>query len=185
MIDARSASGMLAVSFIALSLAEDVDAQATLRSPYRGQEAGTLRGLSSEEINELREGRGMGLARAAELNGYPGPRHVLDAADAGKLSLSVEQRRAVEQLFQTMSEDARRLGDMILSEEQALEALFRVGTITESELRERVTRMAALRGELRSVHLRTRSLFTDDQIHRYNELRGYGHSAEPTGTHSH
>lgn len=88
-----------------------------------------------------------------------------------------------------MSEDARRLGDMILSEEQALEALFRVGTITESELRERVTRMAALRGELRSVHLRThletRSLFTDDQIHRYNELRGYGHSAEPTGTHSH
>lgn len=91
MIDARSASGMLAVSFIALSLAEDVGAQATLRSPYRGQEAGTLRGLSSEEIKELREGRGMGLARAAELNGYPGPRHVLDAADAGKLSLSGEQ----------------------------------------------------------------------------------------------
>ena len=34
----------------------------------------------------------MGLALAAELNGYPGPSHVLELAD--KLELSAEQRAA-------------------------------------------------------------------------------------------
>ena len=36
-----------------------------------------IRGLSEQEIDDLTNGRGMGLARAAELNGYPGPLHVL------------------------------------------------------------------------------------------------------------
>ena len=38
----------------------------------------------------------MSLALAAELNGYPGPLHVLELAD--RLGLSAEQRGKVQQL---------------------------------------------------------------------------------------
>lgn len=161
----------------ALSVAASAAAQPPLPSPYREQLASAIRGLSEGEIEELREGRGMGLARAAELHGYPGPRHVLDAVEAGQLHLNPEQLRTVRQLFERMSGEARRLGGAILTEEQALEAAFRTGAIEEGALRARVGRIAALRGELRAVHLRAhleaRALLTDQQIERYRQLRGY------------
>ena len=65
-----------------------------LTSPYRDQAATAIRALTQKEIEDLRIGRGMGLARAAELNSYPGPRHVLDAAQAGQLHLTPEIGRA-------------------------------------------------------------------------------------------
>ena len=85
---------VLVLSISAPSAAEDA-----LTSPYRDQTAAEIRGLTEKEISELREGRGMGLARAAELNGYPGPRHVLDAAREGRLHLSPGQLQAVQRLF--------------------------------------------------------------------------------------
>lgn len=42
----------------------------------------------------------MGLAKAAELNGYPGPLHVLELAV--DLSLTAEQKAATETLFKSM-----------------------------------------------------------------------------------
>jgi hypothetical protein len=144
---------------------------------YKEQHAAGARGLSAKELEDLRAGRGMGLARAAELNGYPGPRHVLDAAADGALTLTAEQRRAVEGVFAAMEHEARRLGARVVADEQALEAAFRSGAITETELAERIRRLAAVQGELREVHLRahlaTRALLTDVQVARYNEIRGY------------
>jgi hypothetical protein len=154
-------------------------------SPYRAELTSEIRGLSAQEIEDLREGRGMGLARAAELNGYPGPRHLLEAVEAGQLHLSAEQLGAIRRLFEAMTDEARRLGATILREEQALEAAFRAGGISEAELRARVARIAALSGELRAVHLRThlktRAILTDHQIQRYNQVRGY--VREPGGQH--
>jgi Spy/CpxP family protein refolding chaperone len=154
-----------------------LSAQQTLISPYREQLASEIRGLTTKEVEDLREGLGMGLARAAELNGYPGPRHILDAVKAGEFHLNPEQLGAVQHLFEAMSAEARHLGSTILAEEQALEAVFRAGTIDAPNLRERLTKIAALQGELRAVHLRThlqmRALLTDHQIERYNEVRGY------------
>jgi len=139
--------------------------------------ASEIRGLSEREIEDLRSGRGMGLARAAELNGYPGPRHLLEAFEAGQLHLSPEQLGMVRQLFETMSREARRLGDLILREEQALETAFRADAISEEDLRGRMGRLAALSGELRLLHLRThlqtRAILTDHQVQRYNQVRGY------------
>ena len=127
------------------------------------------------------EGRGMGLARAAELNGYPGPRHVLDAVRDGRLHLSPDQVQRVERLFDDMARKAQRLGDMILKEERALEGEFRKGTIGEADLHAGVTRIAALQGQLRAVHLRThlemRPVLSEQQIQHYNQLRGYGASS--------
>jgi predicted outer membrane protein len=128
-------------------------AQDQLTSPYRQQAAAGLRGLDEREIAELKAGAGMRLARAAELNSYPGPRHVLDAIEAGKLAASSEQRERVQQVFNAMSSDAVKVGTQILEEEQNLETGFRTATMTQSDLHARVARIAALQGELRAIHL--------------------------------
>jgi hypothetical protein len=149
-------------------------------SPYRDQHAAGLRGLSAKEIDDLRTGRGMGLARAAELNGYPGPRHVLDAAREGALTLSADQRHAIERVFADMDREAKRAGLQVIAEEQALESAFGRGGITESELADRVRRIAAAQAELRAIHLRahvaTRAVLSAEQVRRYDELRGYAGS---------
>jgi hypothetical protein len=154
---------------------------AQLTSPYRHQALAGLRGLDADEIAALQAGTGMGLARAAELNGYPGPRHVLDAVAAGQLQAAPDQLQRVQQIFERMQADARRVGKAVLAEESELEAAFRSGTISPQDLSSRSARIAALRGELRAVHLAahiaTRAVLSPEQIERYKELRGY-----PTGS---
>jgi len=54
-------------------------------------------GLSDEQRAQYLNGEGMGFARPAELNHYPGPRHVLDNAD--KLQLSSDQLGKTQELF--------------------------------------------------------------------------------------
>ena len=175
----------LATFVLILSVATPVPAQQTLTSPYRERQTSEIRGLSQKEVEDLREGRGMGLARAAELNGYPGPRHLLDAVEAGRMHLTAEQFQAVKQLFNQMSAQARGLGGKILREEQALEAAFRQGSIIEPELQRRAAQIGQLQAELRLVHLRThletKKLLTAHQIERYNQLRGYGHGSGSQG----
>jgi len=163
--------------FVLLLIAGAALAQDRLSSPYRQQAETGLRALDEKEIADLKAGTGMGLARAAELNSYPGPRHVLDAIASGRLPASREQLERIQQVFNTMNSDAVNIGAKILAEEQTLEAGFRSATITDAELRSRVAAIAALRGELRTIHLTahlvTRRILSETQIARYNELRGY------------
>lgn len=167
---------MMMLTFLLLMTSSAL-AQDRLNSPYRQQAATGLRGLNEKEIADLKAGNGMGLARAAELNSYPGPRHVLDAIAEGKLSATREQRERIQQVFNTMNRDAVDVGGKILAEEQILEAGFRSATMTDTDLRSRITRIAALQGELRAIHLAahilTRGILSETQIDRYNELRGY------------
>jgi hypothetical protein len=65
-------------------------------SPYAGQQTREIKALSAQEIDDLLNARGMALAKAAELNGYPGPLHSLELAD--KLGLSPEQLRAIKDI---------------------------------------------------------------------------------------
>jgi len=167
---------MVIGGLILLSAAGPVVAE---NGPAKALDASTgeIRGLTDREIADLRAGLGMGRARAAELNGYPGPRHVLDAAQAGQLALTVEQTRTAQRIWDDMAREARRLGDLVLQEERDLEAQFRAGRIGEADLRARAMRIAALDGELRAVHLRAhlemRGALSEEQVARYNQLRGY------------
>jgi hypothetical protein len=173
---------------VASLLSVAIGADEPLTSPYRHQRPSSLRGFSESEIAELRAGTGMGLARAAELNRYPGPRHVLDAIAADRLQASPTQVRQLQEIFDAMRSDARRLGAQILSEEEQLETAFRATTIVEPDLRTRVARIASLQGELRIIHLRAhlqaRKVLTEAQVARYDELRGYT-TEQPAHQHKH
>lgn len=160
--------------------------------PYAGLQEREIKALSPQQIDDLRAGRGMGMALAAELNNYPGPRHVLDLADS--LGLSEDQRSRVSSLFDEMAAKARALGARILAAEARLDRLFAQKRVNDATLRTQTDLIARLNGDLRFVHLQyhltVRALLSDMQVARYAELRGYGkavggHGAPPAGHGAH
>ena len=58
-------------------------------SPYAGEQSRSIKSLSQQDVADYMAGKGMGCAKAAELNGYPGPAHVLELAD--QLALTPSQ----------------------------------------------------------------------------------------------
>lgn len=144
-------------------------------SAYAGEEGRAIKSLSDEDIAELRRGGGWGLARAAELNGIPGPAHLLELKD--EIPLEPDQVAALEAIFQTMQADAIAEGERLIALETELEAMFRSGTVAEDSLRTMLDAIAAARSRLRFIHLRTHletpELLGPEQIERYNQLRGY------------
>jgi Spy/CpxP family protein refolding chaperone len=90
----------------------------TAPQSYAGQEARNIKSLSPEEIDAYLAGKGMGLAKAAELNGYAGPSHVLELAS--QLELTPEQRAETEALFASMQKEASELGRSLVEEERKL-----------------------------------------------------------------
>jgi Heavy-metal resistance len=148
-----------------------------LHSPYAEQHNAAETGLLPNEFEALSMGTGMAMALPAELNGYPGPRHVLDAADAGQFSLSPGQRETIQNLYDGMLSEARARGQEIIQAEAQLTQGFRHADMDEAKLREILERIANLRRELRFIHLRThlktRAMLTHEQIERYNAVRGY------------
>ncbi|MEO7761835.1 MAG: hypothetical protein ABIS68_07980, partial [Casimicrobiaceae bacterium] len=151
------------------------------------QESRELKALSASEVSALLAGKGMGLAKSAELNGYPGPAHVLELKS--ELQLSADQQMRTEALFQAMEAKASALGRRLVTEERSLEEMFASGGATESGLATATAKIGAVQGELRGVHLaahieQTRIL-TREQIMRYATLRGYDRTTAPTSSHSH
>src|SRR5204863_9380527 len=97
-------------------------AAAQTASPYAGQQQRAIKALSDQEIEDLLEARGMGLAKAAELNSYPGPLHVLQLAD--QLGLSDAQRASGRTLYERMRERASAVGRQIIAAERVLDQAF-------------------------------------------------------------
>src|SRR6185503_4610073 len=152
------------------------------QQPYAGLEKRAVKALSETEIADLLAGRGMGLAKAAELNGYPGPAHLLENADA--LKLGEDQRRAIEAIRARMAEAATALGREIVARERELDGAFAESRIDAALLKAKTGEIAALMGRLRAVHLaahiESRPLLSPEQVAAYNKLRGYsGETPEP------
>jgi hypothetical protein len=150
--------------------------------PYAGLQTREIKALSDEEIADLRAGRGMGLALTAELNGYPGPSHVLELA--AQLGLSEQQRDNVQALFNSMKAEAVPIGQRLLAAEQDLNRQFAERVITPERLKAATAEIGAIRGELRYTHLKyhlsTATLLTPDQVRLYAELRGYTAGMHPS-----
>ncbi len=174
---------LVAVAAIVLLTVRDGDDTASpepLTSPYVGQEARGIVALSHDDVEGLLTGAGTpfgGMAKPAELNGYPGPRHVLEAVEAGQFDLSDDQLQEIELLFERMQADAIPLGEQIVDIEQAIDDAFSDGTMTEAFLAESIEASANLYGQLRTVHLSnhlaTIEILNPEQVAQYNELRGY------------
>jgi Spy/CpxP family protein refolding chaperone len=178
-------TGLIAATVVLVALGSQAAAESAggtaAYSELRDRE---IKALSAERVRDLRTGRGAGYALAAELNGYPGPLHVLDLAE--NLALTPEQRAAVEVLFRAMAAEARPLGARLLERERSLERLFAEGRATPDELRRSVAAAAEAEGALRTTHLRyhieTHRLLTEAQRADYARLRGYsGPSADGEG----
>jgi Spy/CpxP family protein refolding chaperone len=151
-------------------------------SPYTGQEKRAIKTLSVEEIQALLSGQGMGLAKAAELNHYPGPRHVLDLG--AQLQLSEAQRAETQRIYDRMHQEAVRLGGRIVDKERELDLLFATEAVDSDNLQDLTKQIARLRGDLRLVHLQAhvemKRLLSREQIGKYDTLRGYMTDASPT-----
>lgn len=155
----------------------DASSRASGRSPYADDvdPGATIRSLTPEEVDQIERGEGASLALPAELNGVPGPRHVLDLAD--ELGLSDQQVERVRAVSDEMQTAVVSSGHRYLDALRALEHDFRTGTMTEAKLPSRVAAVKRLEGELATAHLiahlQTANLLTPEQIAAYNRLRGY------------
>jgi Spy/CpxP family protein refolding chaperone len=145
------------------------------QQPYAGLEGRPIKALSEQQIADLRAGRGMGLALAAELNGYPGPLHVLELAD--DLDLSSQQRAKMQELFAAMKAEAIPLGERLIAQEAELDKAFADKTITAATLAASTDSIGATHATLRQSHLKyhlfTVEVLTPTQVQRYAEFRGY------------
>jgi hypothetical protein len=146
------------------------------QQPYAHLHSRPIKALSDQQIADLRAGRGMGYALPAELNGYPGPSHTLENADA--LMLSSVQRERTKSLFDAMKAEAIPLGEHLIQQEAELERLFAEQAVTPANLVKATGAIGVTQGELRAAHLRYHlamiEVLTPEQAQRYREVRGYG-----------
>lgn len=179
----RMLATLFVFSFGALTCA--VAAPVAPVSPYSGQQSRPIKALSAEDIEGYLTGKGMGFAKAAELNGYQGPAHVLELAD--ELGLTPEQRRGTEAIRAAMNSRAIALGHALIDAEGALDRAFADRTITEASLTTALEEIAAIQAKLRGVHLEAHlaqhRLLSPAQRARYAELRGYASAAVHSGHH--
>ncbi len=144
-------------------------------SSYAALASRTVKALSDEQISDLRAAKGMGLALAAELNGYPGPLHVLQLAD--QLGLTPSQRAEMQRQVDDMKRDARALGEEVIALETELDRHFASRSITHASLDDVTSRIGQKQAALRSAHLKyhlsTVTMLSSAQVRQYNVLRGY------------
>ena len=144
-------------------------------SPYAGHERRAVKALSDQQIADLRAGRGMGYALAAELNGYPGPSHVLELWE--RLGLTEAQQNRIQDLFDAMKAETIPIGERLIAQEIDLDRQFSERTLTTESLTATTSVIAGTQAALRAAHLRyhlaTTAVLTPEQIRQYGELRGY------------
>ena len=144
-------------------------------SAYAGQQSREIKALSDQEVKDLQAGAGMGMAKAAELNRYPGPMHALELAD--QLSLTAEQRERLRALMHAHKAQARKLGERVVALERELDALFARGKPTAQEVERLAVAIGEAQGQLRAEHLKTHlettAVLGPEQVDRYVKARGY------------
>lgn len=166
---------IVALLTVVLPLPALAQGQHTHSSPYAGQQLREIKSLSAEDVAELEEGGGWGLAKAAELNGMPGPSHVLKMKH--ELRLTADQEASTRRIFARMRDDAIEEGRKLIAGETALEVGFRERSLNRRSLQERIREIEISRSNLRSIHLAAHlemmGVLKEDQVKLYNDLRGY------------
>lgn len=138
------------------------------QAPHRRME-----GLQREIDAVLADGRGAGLAFAADQNGYPGPLHVLELTR--ELGISTEQEARMRGLYEAMLREARARAARLAAAEARLARLFADRAADEGAVRAAVQEAEAARRDVRLVHLlahvQAHDVLTEAQRQKYHELR--------------
>ena len=145
----------ISIAAVIVFAALSASASGQTPQPYAGMQSRPVKALSDQQIADLRAGRGMGLALAAELNGYPGPMHLLELAD--QLALTADQRATVKAMFETMKAEAIQLGENLIAQEAALDRLFAGRTVTPQTLQAATAAIGETQARLRDTHLKYHS----------------------------
>jgi hypothetical protein len=148
-------------------------------TPYAGEQSRSIKSLSDSDVAGLLAGQGAGFAKAAELNGYPGPAHTLELK--GRLGLSAAQIAATEALMAAHKARARELGASLVQAERKLDLLFALKVANADAVEQASRDVGLLQAQLRAEHLKTHlnqtALLNSEQIQSYSALRGYGEAA--------
>ena len=144
-------------------------------SGYSVEENREIKSLSNEEILGYLAGQGMGFAKAAELNHYPGPKHVLELQE--QLQLSPEQIKQTKQIYNEMHREAVRLGKVYVEKERAFDQAFAEEEIDLLKFKDLISEIGELRVMIRiahlHAHLKMKQILSPAQVKAYDELRGY------------
>jgi Spy/CpxP family protein refolding chaperone len=139
--------------------------------PEQGHQA--AQACATEFDKVVGEGRGFGLAFAADQNGYPGPMHVLELKE--RLKLTADQEATMRQLMHAMFSESRPKSARLLEAEAKLRRLFAERAADDAAVRTAVGEVERARSEVRLVHLlthlKTRDLLTDEQRRIYHQAR--------------
>jgi hypothetical protein len=149
------------------------------QSDYVTMTGREIKALSSQQTEDLLQGKGMGLSLPAELNKTPGPVHLLEMRET--LGLDQAQTRQLDNIVQTMRADAIALGQSIVQAEKQLDLQFKQGKASAASVDAQTRKIALLTGQLRAVHLKAHlqasALLSAAQIAEYDTARGYGTSS--------
>src|SRR3979490_1063425 len=171
----------IAAGVVAILAALSSSALAQSAQPYAGMQNRPIKALSDQQVADLKAGRGMGLALAAELNGYPGPSHLIELSD--QLGLTSIQLSNLKGMFDAMRAETIPIGEELVAQEEKLDRLFAENVISEQQLKAATESIGETQARLRNAHLRyhlrTRALLQPSQLRRYAELRGYGADQAP------
>ena len=106
----------------------------SFQSKYAGQEKREIKSLSKDDVEQLSSGKGWGLAKAAELNGLPGPIHLLEMKQ--EIGLTQAQISDIQKLYMDMKNKAVPLGLKLIELERELDRAFADGSINDEPLKE-------------------------------------------------
>jgi len=144
-------------------------------SNYSGHEQRKIKALSQGEIDGYLTGKGMGLAKSAELNHYPGPKHVMELFQ--ELSLSKDQIKETKRIHEAMKGKAIEYGQLLITKEEEIEGIFSEGSVSPQILEKVLSESAEIKSKLREVHLMAhieqKVVLTKYQARLYDNLRGY------------
>jgi hypothetical protein len=161
--------------FILITTNSYADENKNHTSHYVGEKKRDIKSLSTDDIAELKRGGGWGFAKPAELNGVPGPAHLLEMKE--EISLSDSQITSIEKIHKKMLSESIPLGKIYINAERTLDQSFVDKTYNKDNLLFQIREIENIRGRLRYVHLskhlETVNILSDSQISLYNKLRGY------------
>jgi len=168
------------IILLSITYSNNVHASQVHQSKYVGQEKRIIKSLSTDDIEQLQSGKGWGLAKAAELNGMPGPSHILQMKK--EIALTATQEEQIKHLYNDMKAKAIPLGKKLIALEKDLNHRFADKSISSKNLIKLLDLISNTRAQLRYVHLATHlqtpNILSQQQVDRYNQLRGYG-SGDP------